>query len=421
MMTPRSDNRKSKKSAKQRIEKNTAAEEHCDGVQEDPHQTRPKPTLALQQSLLDVFRDNFSECFKETLLELIQQVKGHLFDRDFCKAFGSKPLLEAYSLRWSPSRALAYLDLVCGLPQILAIVRNVPHDVAMPIKFGQASLPPDSASATAMGDVGLASATFQTTLDCTANHTTITCFGGGAGAEIMAFAGFVRCLWAWEISGPPGDQFRDNSEATGMGVFTLKVVDMADWSTVIGNLRAGATTAPPLSKYAASNSKNEHGPFVNPRRFQVDFELQDILSVGADSLAKTVRDSTLITLFFTLNELYSASMSKTTNFMLTLTSLTQAGTLLLVVDSPGSYSTIRVGNAPGAASKGAEKRYPMKWLLDHTLLEASSIKSSDKATQNSQWEKLSSNDSKWFRLSGDLKYPLGLEDIRYQYHLYRRL
>ena len=78
----------------------------------------------------------------------------------------------------------------------------------------------------------------------------------------------------------------------------------------------------------------------------------------------------------------------------------------MVVDSPGSYSTVTIN--------GSEKKYPMQWLLDHTML-------STKATAGTAWEKVASDESKWFRLPEGLQYPIKLENMRYQFHLYRRL
>jgi 25S rRNA (uracil2843-N3)-methyltransferase len=53
----------------------------------------------------------------------------------------------------------------------------------------------------------------------------------------------------------------------------------------------------------------------------------------------------------------------------------------------------------------------MQWLLDHTLIETE--------TPGYSWEKLQSDESIWFRLPEDLSYPIALEDMRYQMHLYR--
>jgi len=82
----------------------------------------------------------------------------------------------------------------------------------------------------------------------------------------------------------------------------------------------------------------------------------------------------------------------------------------LVVDSPGSYSETMVGSE--------SKKYPMKWLLDHTLLEK---ENKDDKDSLAKWEKIVSEDSRWFRLANSLQYPIPLENMRYQIHLYRRL
>ena len=38
-----------------------------------------------------------------------------------------------------------------------------------------------------------------------------------------------------------------------------------------------------------------------------------------------------------------------------------------------------------------------------------------------KWEKVVDEESKWFRLPPGLRYPIELENMRYQIHLYRRL
>jgi 25S rRNA (uracil2843-N3)-methyltransferase len=113
---------------------------------------------------------------------------------------------------------------------------------------------------------------------------------------------------------------------------------------------------------------------------------------------------------FTLNELYSTSMSKTQNLLSHITGSTRPGTFLLVVDSPGSYSTVSLN--------GTEKKYPMQWLLDYTLLGPPKKVESD--STDAKWEKVIDESSRWFRLPEGLNYPIELENMRYQIHLYRR-
>lgn len=63
---------------------------------------------------------------------------------------------------------------------------------------------------------------------------------------------------------------------------------------------------------------------------------------------------------------------------------------------------------------GSEKKYPMHWLLSHTLME----------TAKGSWERVVSEESKWWRLpDGETKlgYPMQLENMRFQVHLFKRV
>ena len=57
----------------------------------------------------------------------------------------------------------------------------------------------------------------------------------------------------------------------------------------------------------------------------------------------------------------------------------------------------------------------MKWLVDHVLL------GEGEGKDGAEWEKIVEDDSRWFRLPEGLSYPIALENMRYQIHLYRRL
>ena len=197
-----------------------------------------------------------------------------------------------------------------------------------------------------------------------------------------------------------------------------------------------------LSPFASATAKAANVPLTPPAAFQSHFLRQDVLEwksqMGAEDNQNLFAEPSLVTIMFTLNELYTASLSKTQNLLLNITANVQIGTLMLVVDSPGSYSTVTINNK--------EKKYPMSWLLDHTLLETAprllshtfqvddnsgevSTTSVEDDKQYSGhfkdppavWEKVVSDESRWFRLPTGLRYPLELENMRYQIHLYRRL
>ncbi len=134
------------------------------------------------------------------------------------------------------------------------------------------------------------------------------------------------------------------------------------------------------------------------------------------------------TFMFTLNELYSASVAQTTALLLKISEYMRVGAVLLVVDSPGSYSTVRFsrpqdageGRGDDESSGGArEKRYAMHWLLDRTLLETARVARGQ--TVEDRWQKTFEDTSRWFRRARDVTYPIALEDMRYQVHAYVRV
>ena len=361
--------------------------------------------VELQQLLLDIFKNAFASRFNYNLQPLIQEVKQHLFSRDFVNAFGKECLLEAYAMRWSPSRALAYADLLCTCPKIAAALKMVIleerrqscNDVELP-----------------GGPILNATLVNQ---DDSSRKVNVVCLGGGAGAELLAFATYLRY-----ISNSLGISNGEGAiEPGGQVYFRMNAVDIKDWSNVLETLHAGLTTAPEVFQSAKAEALAVNEAFIDSSAFELNFQQHDVLDMDASALRTLLEDCQIVTIMFTLNELYCTSMKATTNLLLSMTSLLSPGALLLVVDSPGSYSTVTVGKVSADEAPEVQKKYPMQWLLDHTLLEAAAVKDSERRSRDPQWEKIDARESKWFRLQEDLKYPIGLEDMRYQYHLYRRL
>lgn len=339
---------------------------------EDNISNAPLIPLELQQLLLNIFKNAFAERFAADMKPLIQEVKGHLYNRDFATAFGKPEYLEAYASRWSASRALGYAALFWSLRDEIWI-ENRAED-------SSSSGSPDP------------------------KRRKVVCIGGGAGAELVALGGIKSLETSADVS---------ESEVLKSKIDVV-AVDIADWSSVVECLNEQVTTAPPLSKYASAAIQAANAPLVEPTAFKSSFTRQDILNADSSNMASLLKDTTLVTVMFTLNELYSTSLSLTQKFLLNLTSTLHAGAMLLVVDSPGSYSTVTLN--------GAEKKYPMQWLLDHTLLQQTGGVGPDKKNaQSAKWEKVEEDESRWFRLDGDLKYPIDLENMRMQVHLYRRL
>lgn len=407
-----------------------------------------KVPLSLQQLLLNVFKaaflcdgsstpstadENESEQpyheKKQKQLDmkpLIQTIKSHLYNRDFDSAFtdASEDLLRAYALRWSASRALGYVN----------IFKSV---------------------------LGLCLDRSGSGRNADTSTSQIVCIGGGAGAEIVALTAVWRDFMdsdsAISSSHPSPQDGDGDSDDTGVQAvldeisavslgektssttvgeyqpsLSIKVVDIADWSSVVDRLDrtlrsssvpgSKAHPAPLLPSSSSSSNDGDGG-------FNIHFTRADVLSLNDNDLERlfqpdptgsslpTVKPNktVLVTLMFTLNELFSTSMAKATAFLLRITDLLEQGTMLLVLDSPGSYSTLTLG---GGDSKQAQqdRRYPMKFLLDHTLL----------SVAKGKWERVFSQDSRWWRRdAARLRYEVGegvgLEDMRFQVHIYRRL
>ncbi len=322
---------------------------------------RPRPSreeLADQQRIIDIFSHTFAEVLSsaETFTLKLQEVKQALFNRDFATAFGKEENLEVYAARWSPTRALCYASVFRDIrPYLDEITR-------------------DESSETAAGSTGLPGVRVLSV--------------GGAAAEVVAFGGLLH-----ESEALSGD---------------LTLLDSGPWASVVSRLEQALTTPPPLSKYASEVVRAANVAFVPPSRLTARFVMQDVLELEKPRLAEAVGASPcLVTLFFTLNELFTSSgIGKTTAFLLNLTAISPVGSLLLVVDSPGSYSEMTLGKQ--------EKRYPMQWLMDKVLLGTE-----EEPVEGRRWVKLESHDSLWFRLHEDLQYPIPLENMRYQMHLYR--
>ena len=415
---------KGKKKPKQDPKKSDTGHFNPTDDQKGPHASRTGlhemdlgVPLEFQQQLLNVFQNTFSEQFNNSLGKVIQEVKHHLFNRDFTYAFGNQAFLDAYAMRWSPSRALAYLDIFNNVlkTHLHLQVYSCSHDGDFPEKAEQngtsviGAIPSPQASPSLLQQEG------------NATLIKVLSLGGGAGAEVVALAGLLH----------DNDQSKNHSIGDDLRQPKMMVgvtaVDIADWSSIIARLNATLTTMPPMPGHALGGVANDMASNIDHDSFQVEFRQHDLLKMEESQMKSLLQNCTLVTFMFTLNELYSTSLSETTKCLLSITDLIQQGSLLLVVDSPGSYSTVNIGrDAKSQATQkqkgpAAQRKYPMRWLLDHTLLHAAVDRMGKLSNQNKQWEKLQENDSQWFRLPPGLEYPIEIENMRYQVHLYRRL
>ncbi|KAK9494904.1 hypothetical protein V1508DRAFT_402484 [Lipomyces doorenjongii] len=260
----------------------------------------------------------------QTLADTIQTVKAHLYARDYAAAFDSPEYLLAYAVRWSSSRALAYLhvlgDLCPHIPAILTSPSKNPN-----------------------------------------NKKNILCIGGGAGGEVLALATLANDLRAKNVN--------------------ILAIDIAQWDNVFMSLRDGIRRGLGWDKDDENDdiAKDSIQLHHNDR---VDFGSLDV-----------------ITIMFTTNELFAQSKPRTLTLFRHITENCKPGTLLLVLESAGSYSHIQIGS----------KTFPVQFLLDHIMVD-----------DGAGWERVVQDDSVWFRVQKVLKYPLELENMRFFLRLYRR-
>lgn len=133
------------------------------------------------RKVVDLFLENFKYILAaDDLQEMIQKVKGDLYNRDYLSAFDSDDKRFAYVARWSPARALAYASLFSSLEPLRQLLAD-------PNK-----------------------------------ETSALCIGGGAASELVALGSMFACL-----KQPNGDT---------PSKLHLNVIDIADWSTIVGSL-----------------------------------------------------------------------------------------------------------------------------------------------------------------------------------------
>ncbi|KAI0455025.1 hypothetical protein F5B21DRAFT_473473 [Xylaria acuta] len=458
--------------------------------------------LRRQQTLLNIFSNTFRDVLEaDDFASQLQEVKGALFNRDFEGAFAREAVLDVYAARWSPTRALCYARVLRGLDAHLkglvsARVNHSPendetstrdaeheHESAHDDRDGSAAVKEDIQSAesgeqeeeeeasTITAEQGDDADTVEEEEEEEGKTRPLKVLAiGGAAAEIVAFADYIS------------SQVTTTSTTTTPLRGEITLLDIGPWGSVVSRLQTALTSAPPISRYASAAAKAMNAALVAPSQFRSGFIQKDILSLPGAELAALIpvpapvpgggNTPILITLLFTLNELYTAGGIKQTTAFLRLLSSPSVGlapgSLLLVVDSPGSYSEAAVarkgkgkgkdGEEEEAKMKKMKKRYPMQWLLEHTLIPPTSPsrrrpreeskkkekepgqagtekgpkeeedqrrpaeeegEKGEKGEGGIRWEKIESHDSVWFRVAEGLCYPIPLENMRYQMHLYR--
>lgn len=351
-----------------------------------------------QQLILDTIRTTFPavDVFN-TLIPVLREVREALEEQDYSKAFGSEEFLEAYTIRWGPSRALVVANVlawICSEKEDAAWVRQFLHD--------NEQKPPK-----------------------------IVCIGRG-GSDLLACAALLKHSHQNKLDAIPRSESASSSATMQDGVsittshvdpdcndsamIDLNLIDRHGWSGIVTKLQHTLTTPPALPKYATAKAHASNKSPIPSHALNLSVNNFDMLESGSTDLSAMIGPNpALVTLFFTLDELYSISISKTTAFLLRLTLAAPKGSLLLMVDSPGADVAL-----PNSSNTGQEKKYPLEWLFYQALLPPKSIDSEEE--EEPAWRKLvEGGHEKEYKLPAGLRYPGSLENTRFQVHLLERL
>ncbi|CAG8478816.1 10082_t:CDS:10 [Ambispora gerdemannii] len=202
-------------------------------------------------------------------------------------------------------------------------------------------------------------------------ETRVFSVGSGAGSELV---GFVSALHHHQIS--TDNTFKDDDNTQGKLI--LHMQDYVDWGKVLNNLE--------LTIREQWN--------ISHKKLECLFSVGDVLE-PTRKLQEQFAKADLITFMFVMNELF-IDKKKAIEMIQLLVNTMQKGSHLLVLDSAGSFSNIKIG----------EKTYMIYFLLD-------ALKG---------FTPVISNDSTWYRYPEGLKYHelAPLENMRYYIRLYRK-
>ncbi|KNE57692.1 hypothetical protein AMAG_04551 [Allomyces macrogynus ATCC 38327] len=181
--------------------------------------------------------------------------------------------------------------------------------------------------------------------------------GGGAGSELAAIL-------------HSRTQYESDHGKSPQRHLTVTTVDIGDYTSVLSRIET-AFAPTPSTTYKSS------------------FSVGNLLD---STFPLPVGDATVVTLFFTLNELFAQSKAGAMAFLQRLIAALPRDAILVVADSAGSFSDLTIGS----------REYKITVLLDMMR----------------GLRRVAGADSLWFRFIPELRYPHKLENMRYFWRVY---
>ncbi|CCG80657.1 Predicted protein [Taphrina deformans PYCC 5710] len=338
--------------------------------------------LQLQQSFLD----HLSTLFHPTLADdhydkKLQAIKGHFFRREYAKVFNDPASCIIYSVRYLPSRSFAYAELFSQRP-ILDLLYPRP--------------PPRRPS--------------ERTKALVLPRKRVVAVGAGVGSELCA----LHLLN--QSSRAQLDEDDEDMKAVLDHDMQIDIIDSADYEVFLTDLNVC------LSQQLSQESSSEE---IVRTRLQFNYYRHDILKWSTSTeFAAILADTTLLTFMFVFNELFAASKVETMRLIAAIAQNLTPGSHVLLIESAGELSQVkldrkrvtfdqetRLADLEGEHEEGEEAMHEQqqKSLMVYKFWD-----------HLPGFEKVVSEDRRWYRLDPSLKYPLEMENVGYFVRLYRK-
>lgn len=353
-----------------------------------------------QQLLLDVVRRSFPQCEDyETLKPVLKDVKGAVDAGDLEKAFGGdegREKREAWVVRWGAAKAVWFANL------LVTVVEKFEDEPLARKLLGDEEEEKDA-------------------------PVKVVSFGGGP-AELMAMGGLIRHLCP-DARGRSSAELQYGAEDPDAPPVSGQIVDLhlvnsIYWSPEISTSHASLITPPTLSKYASASALANSAPFLAKTALSPVVHQLNVLEASQEELSTLLgNEAALITLFYTVADLAATSVAKTVALLLKLTIASPRGSLVVVFDRAEVDGDDEGAEGQEDGGKKSEKRrYPLRYLLDMTLLgKKHSTEELDEGGEKPAWKMLLMDEERVVKVTHGLRYALGLDTAKAQVYVFRRL
>ncbi|KAF9354766.1 hypothetical protein BGX26_007390 [Mortierella sp. AD094] len=371
------------------------------------------------QHILNVVKESCQEAFNlPSFNETLQTIKFHFFDRNYDAVFQNPAHLPVYSARYAPSRALCYYHLFLEHPVLMKSLEGGPSTIlcigsgagselvglsaamvhATPVsskpkkkKTTTSSSKKDVDAAATMAkesqrdeDGDQASKVDQATselekldLSSTNSNSNNAPADAEATKDTATTADETSATAPTETETMTTKVTKTKKPKANKQQVTIVMQDYVDWSPILQ----------PMETVIRSRMQ------LGPERLTCETEIGNVLDLS-EGLLKRIEKADLITFMFVLNELFQ-DKKRTMLLLAKIVAAMPTGAHMLVVDSAGSFSNLKVG----------ERVYMVYMLLDHLK----------------DLEIVYQDDATWYRCPPSVTYPLKLENMRHFVRIYKKL